>query len=153
MGSRFSKGKKNKEEPAIITLIERKTRYAITMKINDYSSQTVLKAFQTFLETHSRCFKTITFDNGAEFSKISELETEDLAIYFCHAYASWERGSNENFNKLLREFIPKGMSLHQFSSEYVIEAADKINKRIREVLDLKPALECYIQETSLMTMT
>ena len=123
------------------------------MKINDYSSQTVLKAFQTFLETHSPCFKTITFDNGAEFSKISELETEDLAIYFCHAYASWERGSNENFNKLLREFIPKGMSLHQFSSEYVIEAADKINKRIREVLDLKPALECYIQEISLMNVT
>ena len=147
------KGKKNKEEPAIITLLERKTRYALTMKIRDYSSETVLTAFNRILSANPEAFKTITFDNGSEFSKVSELETDRLSIYFCHAYSSWERGSNENFNKLLREFIPKGLSLHQFTSESIIEAADRINKRIREVLDLESAVDCYNQEIAQLKST
>ena len=62
------------------------------MKIEDYKSETVLTAFQTLVENSPHQFKTITFDNGSEFAKVSELENDDLSIYFCHAYASWERG-------------------------------------------------------------
>lgn len=144
------KGKRHKEEPAAITLVERKTRFAIAMKIEDYKSETVLTAFQTLVENSPHQFKTITFDNGSEFAKVSELENDDLSIYFCHAYASWERGSNENFNKLLREFIPKGKSLHHFTSDYISEAAGKINKRIRSILGLMSAQEAYQTELSLM---
>lgn len=123
------------------------------MKISDYSSETVLTAFKCILSTNPQVFKTITFDIGSEFSKVSELETDCLSIYFCHAYSSWERGSNENFNKLLREFIPKGLSLHQFTSAAIIEAANKINKRIREVLDLESAVDCYNQEITQLKAT
>jgi len=144
------KGKRRKEEPAAITLVERKTRFAIAMKIKDYKSETVLSAFQTLVGNSPHQFKTITFDNGSEFAKVSELENEHLSIYFCHAYASWERGSNENFNKLLREFIPKGESLHHFTSDYISEAADKINKRVRSILGLVSAQEAYQDNISLM---
>lgn len=144
------KGKRRKEEPATITLVERKTRFAITMKIKDYKSDTVLSAFQDLVGDRAHHFKTITFDNGSEFAKVSELENDHLSIYFCHAYASWERGSNENFNKLLREFIPKGASLHQYSSEYISEAASTINKRIRDILGLVSAQEAYHAELALI---
>lgn len=76
------KGKKTKHEPAIITLVERKTRYAITMKINDYKSQTVKEAFDEILRSSPDLFSSITFDNGSEFSLMSELDTD---VYFSHA--------------------------------------------------------------------
>ncbi len=139
-------GKKTKGEPAVLTLVERKTRYALALKLNDSKSQTIFDDCQSVIESNPKTFKTITFDNGSEFSKVAELETAELSIYFCHAYAAWERGSNENFNKLLREFIPKGQSLHQFSSDYVKEAASKINQRIWEILDLETAQTCFDYE-------
>lgn len=117
------KRKKTKEEPAVLTLLERKNRKALAIKIPDYHSQTVLNTLETVVEDQPEQFKTITFDNGWEFSKVAELENGNLDIYFCHAYLSWERGSNENFNKLWRGFNPKGISLHKFSSEYIQEYA------------------------------
>ena len=136
------KGKKTKNEPAIITLVERKTRYAITKKISDYKSQTVKNAFEEILADNPNLFASITFDNGSEFSLMSELNTD---VYFCHAYASWERGSNENFNKLLREFIPKGKSIHLFSEMDIDQATQAINKRIREVIGLRSSEEYFQQ--------
>lgn len=139
-------GKKAKGEPVILTLVERKTRYALALKLKDAKSQTIFEHCQSVIENDPKSFKTITFDNGSEFSKVAELETVELSIYFCHAYSAWERGSNENFNKLLREFVPKGQSLYQFSSDYVKEAATKINQRIREILDLESAQKCFEYE-------
>ena len=68
-------------------------------------------------------FKSITFDNGFEFSQMSELEKlgdsiHEMKIYYAHAYSSWERGSNENINGLLREFVPKGVSIHHLTEEH-----------------------------------
>lgn len=136
------KGKKTKSEPAIITLVERKTRYAITTKISDYKSQTVKEAFDGILESSPDLFSSITFDNGSEFSLMSELDTD---VYFCHAYSSWERGSNENFNKLLREYVPKGKSLHLFTESDIDQATQAINRRIREVIGLRSSKEYFEQ--------
>lgn len=140
------KGKRKKNQPAVLTLVERKTRYAYTRKIKDYKSQTVLHAFKQIVNEHSTVFRTITFDNGSEFSKMSELGTKQLAIYFAHAYASWERGSNEHFNGILREFIPKGHSLHNYSNEYIQESTRKINKRRRAILESKSAETIFEKE-------
>jgi len=142
------KGKKTKEEPAILTLLERKTRKGLAIKIADYHSQTVLKALESVTQEQPEQFQTITFNNGAEFSQAVNLENDQLHIYFCHAYSSWERGSNENFNKLLREFVPKGVSIHAFSYEDIQEAAETINQRIREVLGLESAQMAYERETT-----
>lgn len=64
-------------------------------------------------------------------------------IYFCHAYSAWERGSNENFNKLLREFLPKGRSLHDYTAEEVMEAAEVTYQRVRGVNDYYTAEEIF----------
>lgn len=77
------KGKKMKNQPAIIMLVERQTRFAFTMKINNFKSDTVLMAFQNMLHKKEQLFKSITFDNGSEFSRVHELETKQLQIYLC----------------------------------------------------------------------
>lgn len=136
------KGKKTKGEPAVITLVERKTRYAITQKIQDYKSETVKEAFETILSQHGDMVQSITFDNGSEFSSMSELKTQ---VYFCHAYSAWERGTNENFNQLLREFIPKGTSLHNYNESYLAQATYAINQRCRAVIDYRSAAD-YLNE-------
>jgi IS30 family transposase len=73
---------------------------------------------------------------------MSELDTD---VYFCHAYSSWERGSNENFNKLLREYVPKGKSLHLFTESDIDQATQAINRRIREVIGLRSSKEYFEQ--------
>lgn len=77
------KGKKMKNQPAIIMLVERQTRFAFTMKINNFKSDTVLMAFQNMLHKKEQLFKSITFDNGSEFSRVHELETKQLQINLC----------------------------------------------------------------------
>lgn len=77
------KGKKTKNQPAIIMLVERQTRFAFTMKISNFKSDTVLMAFQNMLHKKEQLFKSITFDNGSEFSRVHELETKQLQIYLC----------------------------------------------------------------------
>ena len=137
-------GKKGKNEPVVLTLVERLSRYAISLKLTNAKSKTVQKGLFDTVKEAPEVFDSITFDNGSEFSQAATLENElDVKIYFCHAYSAWERGSNENFNKLLREFIPKGISLHQFTDDDVIECAYKINQRIREVNDYQSAEEVF----------
>lgn len=87
-------------------------------------------------------------DNGSEFSQAAILgkkDSLDVKIYFCHAFFSWVRGSNENFNKLLREFIPKGVSPHQFTDDDVIEATQKVNQRVLEINDYQFVEEIFWQ--------
>lgn len=139
-------GKKGKDEPVVLTLVERLSRYGISIKLSNAKSKTVQRGLLTTIKKAPELFDSITFDNGTEFAQAAMLEQEedlDVKIYFCHAYSAWERGSNENFNKLLREFIPKGESLHQFTDDEVIEAAQKINKRIRAVNDYQSAEEVF----------
>ena len=139
-------GKKGKNEPVVLTLVDRLSRYGISRKLKNAKSDTVQRALLEITKEDPGAFDSITFDNGSEFSQAANLEKEptlDLNIYFCHAYSAWERGTNENFNKLLREFIPKGKSLHHFTNEEVILAAQSINQRVREVNDYQSAEETY----------
>lgn len=137
-------GKKGKNEPVVLTLVERFSRYAISLKLKNAKSETIQKGLLDTVKRAPVVFDSITFDNGSEFSQAATLEKQfDIRIYFCHAYSAWERGSNENFNKLLREFIPKGVSLHQFTDDEVIGSAHKINQRIREVNDYQSAEEVF----------
>lgn len=141
-------GKKGKNEPVVSTLVDRLSRYGIARKLKDAKSDTVQQALLEITKENPEAFNSITFDNGSEFSQATNLEKEptlDINIYFCHAYSAWERGTNENFNKLLREFIPKGKSLHHFTNEEIIMAAQSINHRIREVNDYKSAEETYLK--------
>ena len=73
---------------------------------------------EEFGDKSSQVFKTITVDNGSEFSAFSQVENWGCAVYFAHPYTSWERPQNERLNGLFRTFVPKGMSIEAFSAEY-----------------------------------
>jgi len=141
-------GKKGKDEPVVLTLVDRLSRYGISRKLMNAKSDTVQDALLDITKKAPQAFDSITFDNGSEFSQAALLEEEsalDLKIYFCHAYSAWERGTNENFNKLLRDFLPKGKSMHHFTHEEVMKAAQQINQRVREVNDYRSAETLYSQ--------
>ena len=96
----------------VLTLVERKTGYAIVKKLKARQMNEVTRAATQAIRRHRRKFKTITFDNGTEFHDYARLEQRfPTKIYFATPYHSWERGSNENFNGLLRQYLPKGTCL------------------------------------------
>lgn len=120
-------GKKEKAE-SLLVLTERQTAYEIIIKIPDKTAQSVVDAIN-FLEkkygvTFPNIFKSITCDNGVEFSYTERMETsiyggQRTTLYYCHPYSSWERGQNENQNALIRRFIPKGERIENYSHEYI----------------------------------
>ena len=79
-------------------------------------------------------FKSVTGDNGSEFARLAELAVQGTKVYFTHPYASWEKGTNECHNKLLRRFIPKGVSMAGYSAEDIAYMADWANTLTRKIL-------------------
>lgn len=137
------KGKRTESEPALLTLTERVSRYEIIIKLSDYHAETCLQGLQAVLDDYGHdYFKSITFDNGSEFSLLSQVNGTD--IYFAHPYSPWERGSNENQNGLIREYIPKGRSMHDVSIIDLQAIQDVLNQRPRRSLDYRCAAELYI---------
>ncbi len=123
-------GKKTKGEAVILTLAERQTRYALGVKLEDKQSHTINSAVRHLTSLYP--IASITADNGSEFSSLSDLEAVD--VYFAHPYSSHERGTNENFNGLLREYVPKGVSLNSLTSEELEKYITAINERPRRLL-------------------
>ncbi|MBM7643809.1 IS30 family transposase [Streptococcus loxodontisalivarius] len=91
--------------PCLLTLTDRKTRYEIIRLIPSKSASAVNQALSEILKEHP--IKSITADNGTEFSRLSEVFNPEN-IYYAHPYSSWERGTNENHNRLIRRWLPKG---------------------------------------------
>lgn len=128
------KGKRVASEPAILTLTERYSRYEIMVKLPDYQANTCRRALQRTINHYgATTFNSITFDNGSEFAKLNQIR--GTQIYFAHPYAPWERGTNENHNGLIREFVPKGQSLHRYSAEQLHQVQVALNHRPRRILD------------------
>ncbi|QOG25099.1 IS30 family transposase [Streptococcus sp. KS 6] len=122
-------GGKTIGEPSILTLVERQTRYAVTKKLVEKKAEYVNQAVLECMKLYP--IKSITADNGNEFSSLSKIE--GLDVYFAHAYSSYERGTNENFNGLLREFIPKGSSLKKLNPTLLEDYTKAINERPRRI--------------------
>ena len=115
-------GTKDKTDHISISLLERKSRLYMTLRCpsarDDDVKETLHKWLNTFKDVNiSYLCKTITADNGLEFSKISDLENETLSIYFARPYSAWERRLNERHNGLLRRCIPKGMLKKPFQKK------------------------------------
>ena len=86
--------------------------------------------------------KVQAFNNGVEFSKWKDIEKYlKTKCYFAHPYSSCERGSNENGNKLLRIFLPKSCNINEYDDDYVMNANDLINTKIRKILGYKSSLD------------
>lgn len=127
------------QKSAIGTIVDRKTRHLIMVKINNRKSKTVTQEFARHLKKQPKYLrKTMTYDNGIEMANHKWLsENTGMDIYFAHPYSSWERGTNENTNGLIRRFLPKGTDFNSISNERLKQIEDNLNNRPRKVLGFK----------------
>lgn len=135
---------------ALLTLTERKTLEEIIIKLEQATQEEVRKAIDRLERKYGVAFKikfkSITFDNGVEFLNWKSLEVSVLdknkrrtTTYFAHAYSSWERGSNENANRIIRRFIPKGSNIADFSKKEIKRIETWMNNYPRKKLGYKTA--------------
>lgn len=136
------------QKSAIATNVERKTRYTFIIKIDNRKSKTVTEAFAITLNTlPENIRKSMTYDNGMEMANHQWLaEQTGIDIYFAHPYSSWERGTNENTNGLIRRFFPKGTDFNTITLEQLKHAQDRLNNRPRKVLGYKTPNQMMEQE-------
>ena len=131
-------GKKKKDEPVVVTIVERKLRKSIWIKAADHSAESMQTAIKTvidyFGEQYRKVFRSITADNGSEFAMLSELKDIGIPVYFTHPYTSCEKGTNECHNRMLRRFIPKGKSINDFGADDILIFGDIINNLPRKIL-------------------
>ena len=127
------------QKSAIGTIVDRKTRFLIIVKINNRKSKTVTQEFAKLLNKQPKYLrKTMTYDNGIEMANHKWLSKKTgMDIYFAHPYSSWERGTNENTNGLIRRFLPKGTDFNNVSLERLKQIQDNLNNRPRKVLGFK----------------
>jgi IS30 family transposase len=117
----------------ILTLVERKSGFAIIKKLESRTTVSVTQAALEAIREHRTRFRTITFDNGTEFHGYQELEQHfPLKCYFATPYHSWERGSNENLNGLIRQYIPKKACMSAVTQVYCDAVASRLNLRPRK---------------------
>ncbi len=122
----------------LTTLVERRTRLCVIAKAADKSAQQVKDAILRGLQPLDFLVKTITYDNGKEFAFHQQVNQElDTKSYFAHPYHSWERGTNENTNGLIRQYYPKGKNLSDITDAEIKAVMDKINNRPRKCLGYK----------------
>ena len=128
----------------VLTLVERKTGYAILKKLTSRSKDEVTRAATRALRQHSRNFRTLTLDNGTEFHDYAILEQRfPVKVYFATPYHSWERGSNENFNGLLRQYLSKGVCMRNVTQAQCAHIADDLNHRPRKRHDFDTPTALY----------
>lgn len=123
---------------AIVTLVERKSGYARLMKVSHKTSQQVSSAVIKKLRPISAGVETITFDNGKEFAEHARIDQAlGSTTYFADPFSSWQRGSNENLNGLLRQYIPKKRPLSTVTNEELKMIESRLNNRPRKRLGFK----------------
>lgn len=120
---------------ALVTLVERKSRYTLAKRVNSKHSDGVTCAIVEMLRAHKAQCLTLTFDNGKEFAEHAFIaKALQAKVYFAHPYHSWERGLNENTNGLLRQYFPKAMNLLRVTDHQVDDAVYALNHRPRKCL-------------------
>ena len=135
---------------AIVTLDDRKTKLRLAMAVQGKKADLVKNAITYLLSPISNLVKTITFDNGKEFTQHELIAEElDCDTYFAKPYHSWERGQNENANGLLRQYFPKAMELVNISHKRVLEAVHKLNSRPRKCLGYRTPCEAFLEATGI----
>ncbi len=132
-----------KQGSCIGTIVERKTRYVIVVKLANKKSETVTNAFAIKLNVFDDTIrKTMTYDNGTEMAYHKSLTDQTgMDIYFAHPYSSWERGTNENTNGLVRRYYPKKTDFSKVTEEQLEQLQNRLNNRPRKVLGYYTANE------------
>ncbi len=128
----------------IVTLLERKTGYVMIGKLRDKSTASLNKKTISLINRDPTGFKTITSDNGTEFHQYRKIEARcKTKFYFANPYHSWDRGSNENVNGLIRQYLPKTVSMANLTQQQCNQIASKLNRRPRKRHNYKTPEEMY----------
>lgn len=120
-------GKHDGHESVIMTLIERQTRFQIICLIDGRDADSVGYAMRAIITEYGSIIKSVTTDNGLEFTTLSQVMASIAPVYFSHPYTSSERGTNEVHNRMVRRDFPKGESLDAVSLASVAKTAEKLN--------------------------
>jgi len=142
----FIKGAFNRS--AVGTLVERKTRFVVLCKMNDCSAEAALESFARQMKKLPAFLReSLTYDRGSEMARHEELARRlKIDIWFADPYKPWQRGSNENTNGLLRQFMPKGTDLSSVSQTQLNDIARLLNGRPRQTLGWKTPEEALAEE-------
>lgn len=142
-------GKAKGKGAVLLVLTERLTRYEIIMKMKQKTAAEVVRCLNRLERKYGsrfkRVFKSITVDNGSEFMDTGGIEKSYRSkgnrtkVYYCHPYSSWERGSNENANSIIRRFIPKKTSIDNYTRNQILKVEQWINNYPRKILGYKNA--------------
>ena len=121
----------------IATLVERQTRYVMLAKVENKNTDTVIKALiKQARKLPTELYKSLTWDRGSELCDHKKFTlATDIQVYFCDPRSPWQRGSNENTNRLLRQYFPKGTDLSVHSQAELNRVARRLNERPRKTLD------------------
>ena len=131
---------------AVVTLVERKSGYAVIAKVINKTADLVSSAIISKLSPMAPLVKTLTFDNGKEFAEHARIDTAlQSTTYFADPFASWQRGSNENFNGLLRQCIPKKRPLSTVTNQELRMIQQELNSRPRKRIGFKTPNEVFMQ--------
>jgi transposase, IS30 family len=130
---------------ALLTLVERKTLYTVIACLDGKQAGLLAQAAVESLRAHQGQVHTITFDNGLEFAEHAQIAKGLGAdIYFAHPYCSWERGTNENTNGLIRQYFPKGRDFNTVTDEEIVFVMNRLNDRPRASRGGKSPRELFL---------
>lgn len=134
------KGKKS----ALLTMVERKSLYTIIVRLTGKRADLLAAAAVLHMKSFANKVKTITFDNGLEFSNHQTIASAlNADVYFAHPYASWERGTNENTNGLIRQYFPKGTDFNTVKDDQIQFVMDRLNNRPRKTRGCRSPNEIF----------
>ncbi|QSQ08658.1 hypothetical protein H0A61_00996 [Koleobacter methoxysyntrophicus] len=134
-------------DQALLTLTERKTRHNLIMPLESKCAEAVDEVINQLKKQYgplfTQVFKSITADNGSEFSNLDNI---GIDVYFTHPYSAWERGTNERHNGLIRRFIPKGKAIRDLTIDQIESVQNWCNHLPRKILGYKTPAQLFEQE-------
>ncbi|HZJ14132.1 MAG TPA: IS30 family transposase [Chthoniobacteraceae bacterium] len=135
----------------IATLVARQTRYVMLVKLEGKDSQTVVKALiKNARKLPQELYKSLTWDRGTEMHGHKQFTmATDIRVYFCDPQSPWQRGSNENTNGLLRQYLPKGIDISGYSQPQLNAIARQLNQRPRKTLGFHTPAQMFSERVAL----
>ena len=129
----------------IATLVERQTRYVMLAKVNGKDTESVINALiKQAKKLPGELYQSLTWDRGSEMADHQRFTLDtDIQVYFCDPQSPWQRGSNENTNRLLRQYLPKGTNLSLHSQAKLNAIARQLNERPRKTLGYETPAERF----------
>jgi IS30 family transposase len=129
----------------IVTLVERQTRYVMLAKVANKDTRSVVKVLiRQARKLPNELRRSLTWDRGKELTDHKRFTVAtDIDVYFCDPHSPWQRGSNENTNRLLRQYFPKGIDLSLYSQAQLNKVARELNERPRKTLDFETPAERF----------